>query len=423
MSMKRRQLLAWAAPVGLALTGCAGPGLQAAAAKPIATLTDLQGLLPYLRGRDVIGLGEATHGSHELFDIKTRLVDVLVEAGLVGTVAFEVGFADGVALDRYVSLSSDADPADVLKATGSFSMANADVLALVKRLRALNMALQPSKRVRVLGYDVQTPGREALLVADLLKSTGLGDKIALGDGLRGLAARPGTPIQRANPATAGPIKAEVAALLMALDSNRAALEARSSARDFADMRQAVQVIGQGFDLFAASSFAAAYDLRDAAGAANVIAAQAVGGRSVVVWAHNGHVNKGSLEFEGLKLLGGRLADTFGPSYYAVATAFFEGEVRAQRGKEGVVVNSLAGARPGSLDAMLNGIGPHAYFADLRQARQDAAWARIVDGQGVLRGVGAAYEPENEARTYRPTNLGTQFDAVVFIRKVAASLPL
>jgi erythromycin esterase len=144
---------------------------------------------------------------------------------------------------------------------------------------------------------------------------------------------------------------------------------------------------------------------------------------VIVWAHNGHINKGSLEFAGMKLLGGRLSEEFGSRYYAIATAFYEGDVRAQHAKEGVIVNTLPPARAGSIDSMLNALDGDAWFANLADVRQTTGWANILTDQGVLRGVGGAYEPENDSRTYRPTNLAVQFDAVIFIRRVSASTPL
>src|SRR5260370_7138560 len=46
---------------------------------PRAPLDDLQPLQPIVGSASIVGLGEATHGSHEFFTMKQRLLEFLVE--------------------------------------------------------------------------------------------------------------------------------------------------------------------------------------------------------------------------------------------------------------------------------------------------------------------------------------------------------
>lgn len=352
--LSRRSMIVTTFTAGVASLAHASPAMvihPLATGGPGGSLSDLSFIRELVGDKAVVGLGEATHGSKEIFHLKSRMVETLVGAAF-RTVAFELGFADGLALDRYVTLASNDAPVTVLKGIGTFSIANGEVLALVQRLRAINGGLAPNRRVHVFGYDVQTPGREAALVVNWLSGLKGGSSISPGPSLAALAASPNKPIQAMDSRSAPQVRADVGTLLAAIDAQRAALARASSDETLALMRRAVGVIDQAFGLFSAASLADVYDLRDKAGADNIAWQQARTGRRTIAWAHNGHIDKGSFEFAGKKLLGGYLDATYGRRYYAIATAFYEGDVRATHAKDGVVVNHLPPARAGSLDAFL-----------------------------------------------------------------------
>jgi erythromycin esterase len=71
---------------------------------------DLVPLLGRLAGARIIGLGEATHGDHESFQFKSRLIRALVRQHGLRLVLFEAGPAEMDPCDRYVTGASDALP-------------------------------------------------------------------------------------------------------------------------------------------------------------------------------------------------------------------------------------------------------------------------------------------------------------------------
>jgi erythromycin esterase len=64
---------------------------------------DLAPLLERLAGARLVGLGEATHGDHESFRFRSRLVRILVRRRGLGAVLFEAGPAEMDPFDRYVT--------------------------------------------------------------------------------------------------------------------------------------------------------------------------------------------------------------------------------------------------------------------------------------------------------------------------------
>src|SRR2546426_12304274 len=71
---------------------------------------DLAPLLERLAGARLVGLGEATHGDHESFQFRSRLVQTLVRRRGLGAVLFEAGPAEMDPFDRYVTGAVDALP-------------------------------------------------------------------------------------------------------------------------------------------------------------------------------------------------------------------------------------------------------------------------------------------------------------------------
>jgi erythromycin esterase-like protein len=71
---------------------------------------DLVPLLERLAGARLVGLGEATHGDHESFQFRSRLVQTLVRRRGLGAVLFEAGPAEIDPFDRYVIGALDTLP-------------------------------------------------------------------------------------------------------------------------------------------------------------------------------------------------------------------------------------------------------------------------------------------------------------------------
>jgi erythromycin esterase len=119
---------------------------------PDAPAHDLRPLRHVARHASVVGLGEATHGSHEQFRLKHRMVRYLVEEMGFRTVAFEDDFASGVAIDRYVTTGA-GDARRLVSSMSSPFWSAEEIVDLVEWMRTYNEA-HPDDPVRFLGTDV-----------------------------------------------------------------------------------------------------------------------------------------------------------------------------------------------------------------------------------------------------------------------------
>ncbi len=122
---------------------------------PTAPLTDLAPLRQVVGDAQVVGLGESTHGAHEQFALKHRIVRLLVEELGFGCVALEEDWTKGRQLDEYL-VTGTGDPRALLADAGP-PWRTEEILQLLTWLRSHNQAY-PDSKVRFVGVDIVAVG-------------------------------------------------------------------------------------------------------------------------------------------------------------------------------------------------------------------------------------------------------------------------
>src|SRR5919108_939520 len=134
-----------------------------AGTEPDLAEDDLAPLLERLAGARLVGLGEASHGDHESFQVKRQLIQALVRRQGFTVVIFEKGVAEMDAYDRYVTGTTDASPS---MGRELYPWITEEVRDLFVWLRDWNAA---GGNVRLAGMDTQSaavPMRLALRLLD-----------------------------------------------------------------------------------------------------------------------------------------------------------------------------------------------------------------------------------------------------------------
>lgn len=338
-------------------------------AHPLGTLTpgtpaeDLKPLGAALRGTRIVGLGESTHGTAEFFRLKHRIVEFLVREEGFTTLAMEASQSAGHALDAYVRHGT-GDPERLVAQLGFWTWRTREVVDLVEWLRAHNRHLPEESRVRFVGTDPQRCADSVEAVAAFLRRTAperAGDVHALE-----VLAR-ARPASLPDPERALMRHAEEVARLVADrreqsgpgDGADAALEhARVLVR-------AADLVTRPFDPSAGEESVFAARDRYMAEAVTRLVDDAPKAR-VMVWAHNGHIAKGTYG-EQVPALGSRLRERYGDAYYALALFFGKGSFLARRGDgpQGPPIPHRIGTGIRSLEARLADAVRGDYYADLR----------------------------------------------------------
>lgn len=127
--------------------------------RPLSTAADLDAIVERARGRRVIAIGEASHGTHEFYRWRGILTRRLIEEQRIDWIGVEGDWPDCWRLDRWVRGLADQD-LDARGILAGFSRwptwmwANTDVADFLDWLHARNRRRPTTERVGFYGLDV-----------------------------------------------------------------------------------------------------------------------------------------------------------------------------------------------------------------------------------------------------------------------------
>src|ERR1051325_8978012 len=126
---------------------------------PLVTSKDLEALLEDIGEKEIVLLGEASHGTHEYYSWRTAISKKLIEEKGFRFIAVEGDWPDCYLINRYVKGYADAGT-DITRILKNFDRwptwmwGNWEIAALAEWLREFNKALPPERKVGFYGLDV-----------------------------------------------------------------------------------------------------------------------------------------------------------------------------------------------------------------------------------------------------------------------------
>ncbi|MFD3517620.1 erythromycin esterase family protein [Streptomyces sp. NPDC058657] len=259
---------------------------------PGGRTTDLRALGAMIGDAEIVGLGEATHGSHEFFTMKERVFRYLVEEKRFTTFALEMSWTAGLRIDEYLQGGPGSARQVAKEALAGSPWEREEFVSLLAWMRGHNDR-HPGRRVHFMGNDVGAPRLGSGIFErvlsyvrahrrqDLARLEALYRELPPLDDVFGYLGRP-VAERRRNAATAQ----------QALDLVVAGKGAGDDAHEWA--QQHARNIHQTFafaslDLSDPKSVSEAEHFRDRAMAANTAWWHRRTGDRMLLSAHNGHV--------------------------------------------------------------------------------------------------------------------------------------
>jgi len=127
-------------------------------ADPTRDFTELTPLDSVFSQVQLVGIGEATHGTHEFFQMKARLFRYLVQKHGFRTLAFEANFGSCVMVNRYIHGQSTSfrNTTDAVKSMGFWTWNTTEVRDLIEWVKQYNADKPASEQLSFYGFDCQT---------------------------------------------------------------------------------------------------------------------------------------------------------------------------------------------------------------------------------------------------------------------------
>ncbi|MEU6620816.1 erythromycin esterase family protein [Streptomyces litmocidini] len=390
------------------------------ATDPGGRTADLRALSSMVGDAKVVGLGEATHGSHEFFAMKERLFRYLVEERGFTTFALEMSWSAGLRIDEYLQ-GGPGDPRQIAKETLAGSPWELEeFVSLIGWMREHNRR-HPDHRVHFMGDDLGAPKLGDLVFERVLSSvretrpealprlTELYGRLCPFDDIFAYLRKPVAEREE-----------NAARAQEALDL--VAEHRQDDSDDYAWTVQHARNIAQTFafatvDLADPASVTAAERLRDQTMADNVLWWQRHTGHKMLLSAHNGHVGYLSTHPDTYpRTQGAVLHDRLGRDYTAIGFTFAAGSFLTKDTSLDGDWNPLTipAARPGMHEHTLDRVRYRDFYLDLRTAPATArAW---LDRARPVYDAGSTFTPDP-----LPTlALGRAYDVLIHLHRVRAA---
>ncbi|HEU5209041.1 MAG TPA: erythromycin esterase family protein [Longimicrobiales bacterium] len=382
-----------------------------------ADLDDLEPLRAVLSNVRIVGLGEASHGARELFQVKHRLVRFLVELMGFRVLAMELDYPAARHIDDYVQgRSADTDFRLKVWDTEEF-------VAMLEWLRQYNARQPDSAKISIIGVDGQDRRTDAASLASYI---------------RRVAPRRATDVAqllsdttfpaRLDSTTNAELQRRYVDLYMFLRLNGARLINASSRSEYEAMCElALAFVQPGYIYASDIDTRQGLARRDSYMAENLRRAveRSRPGTRFILWVHNGHVGAGDDYFPRLGL---HLRGLYGSAYYALGLTFGHGGIQAwdrdlaRQGRFVLRAYQLENPDAGSLERYFAQTGLEQLVIDFRSAPQGGAVADWLATRQDMRGIGAVYGGDDDPASIASRAPGRVFDGMLYIDTVTRARP-
>lgn len=364
---------------------------------------DLDPLIDRLGSATVVGLGESTRFSRQIYGVQERIFRALVERHGFRGLAIQDSAGSGERWDRYVRTGA-GDPESVL--AGSWRpWRTTETLAALEWIRTFNQA-HPDDQVQVFG--VQPPSAEPAdydVVLDYVRRVAPDRLATIETHLTPIrtAHQLDEHVQRHQGIHPGRPFAEDArdafALLESLPPTKEYAQVQTHAKRILDFHEN-SVAGQG-----------GFARDERLSGQRVIDRQRETGAKLIYWdgiAHTTNLRSGmgAAEFRGI---GAYLHEEYGTGYVSVALGFHHGDLGRTTAPDPL---------PDLVDAILGSVDLPAYYVDLRDDAPEAVreWRNSPAKARVISGI---YDPATDAEAnLTVASLAGAFDVLVHIRETS-----
>lgn len=378
---------------------------------PEEPFNDLKGLKDIFKDKKIIALGEATHGTHEFYNYKHRLVRYLVQVLGYKNLILETDFAGTQTLNKYL-LYGLKDPYTGMQDMNQGVFETQELLDMIEWIKTYNSTKADVDKVKIYGSDMQEPNSSAAGILAYFREQQIVLQPELKTGLVELTKWKYQDMSKED-------KNSFLQTLVLLRN----LSFKGDTTGFKTKycKQLIRILEQYWDYH--FNVRRHSHLRDRYMAENckwVINNDST--QKTIVWAHNGHIQKDP-SFADVKPMGQFLAETYGRAYYAMGFGYDNGTLRAfdlvsQRYATYEMTTSL---NKNSSTYTFKQVESPNFILDFKNPGMSDELRSFLNTKMWFRELGAFYQPENKTgKSYNRITLSKAFDGMIFFRQTTPS---
>jgi erythromycin esterase len=385
---------------------------------------DLAELLPLeklLAGKKIVGMGEATHGTREFFNMKAKMFKFLATRCGFRVFAIEATFSGTLKVNDYV-LYGKGDVLSAMKGMEFWTWDTEEVNDLIEWMKAYNAGKAEYEKLKFYGFDCQSFKGPANVLLDYVKEFDSGNLVRFSTGLSILKDSSYNyfyTLRDARTGKNGIEKIHEITLFLSdwFNQNQEVYISRSGNIKFALAFHTIDELKQVVSSVVCP-YKKSWTVRDSCMAQNLKWMVEFENAKVFAWAHNAHIcNVPKYFFAKDPTMGAYLDMLFGKDYYKIGFAFNEGSFQAySSAKRGLMEYSVPVYKKNTLTNALAVPGIDAFFIDLTSSGNQlfTSTQRYYD-------IGSSFD--NCKNSSVPISAKKIFDGLIFVAKTTRAMPL
>lgn len=394
---------------------------------------DLQPLKEILKDVKYIGLGEATHGTREFFQMKHRLLEFLVKEMGFSVFAMEASFPGCQNINNYV-MYGNGDAYTALASQGFWTWNTEEVIDMIEWIRSYNQSVAEEKKIKFAGIDIQCNkdgGSIAKMKTYLQKvdSIRFKEMSVLLDSIELMIYSPSVK------AIKDSIHSSFLNFLSFFTMSKGYYVQRSSLEEYESMLDYCRVLVQLVDysmIPSKISRSKEREWRDYYMANNFfdMVTHEKSDAKYIIWAHNGHIafDAGELINTGFRSLGCYLKEAYGNQYFSLGFTFNKGSFQAMEydtagHRMGLQEFTVAEARKGSFDWYMAQVKFPNFIFSFRNDAVQNTFKDIIDTPIGTRSFGATAQRNTLNSSFYLLNFNKNYDGIIFINETHRADPV
>ena len=382
--------------------------LEVQSISPEHAFSDLNELKPLIASKNTVGLGEATHGTHEFFVYKHRLTKYLVKDGGFRVFIIEGDFAGSLTMNEYINNEKVAI-GKALWDVGYGIWMTQEFAEFIEWMKTYNANQGANEKIRFYGCDFNNPFAAAKRIKEYLSKLNLASPNTR-NGLDSIINR------KYQDEFSKKDQISVNSLLQELD---AAFDRKDGEFDseYKLNKHCKRELEQYFELKSADRKTQII-LRDKFMAENILWINSFERQQKsIFWAHNEHIKNDKAESD-QKPTGYYLKKVMHDDYYSLGFSFYRGKVggynAGEKKYDSFEVPEMSSKK--LLDAVFNECAFPQFILDVGSTGNNSQIQKFLNKELYQRTIGAGFYPDGKMRNhFRKGKLIDRFDGIIFFR--------